>query len=172
MSSKKLTIDNLFSERLKSFIEDKLKISQEDFSKTVKISAPYLSMIINKKRGPSADFILEIYRNYSEYAEWLFKGKVDEKKSELKDSEDNFSLHGGWTPQTKETDWGCLNRVMTIIDSDTIYSKALLQNIDAFYQAVMAGKNRRKGERRKQDGDYDGADRRKGERRQKITSAR
>lgn len=84
--------------------------------------------------------------------------------------EKEFKPHGGWTPQTDETDWGCIGKVARIIKSDTIYSKALLQNIDAFYEAVMAGEDRRKGERREQDIDYDGEDRRKGERRKKTAS--
>lgn len=84
--------------------------------------------------------------------------------------EADYDEHGGWTPQTKKTDWGCLNKVAEIVDSDTIYSKALLQNIDAFYQAVMAGKDRRKAERRERDAGYDDGERRVGERRRKTAS--
>lgn len=75
---KKLTIDNNFSDRLKTLLQDKIKIKQTDFCKRVGITQGYFSMILSGKRGPSADLIAGLYLNYSEYLTWLLTG--EEKK--------------------------------------------------------------------------------------------
>jgi len=96
--------------------------------------------------------------------------KIEKISLKVEQPKVDYKKDGGWTPQSKRTDWGCIPKVVEIIDSDTIYSKALLQNVEAFYQAVMTIKNRRKGERRKENIDYDGKNRRSGGDRRKAAS--
>lgn len=77
---KNITKDIFFSERLRSLIKDRVKATQNEFCKTVGITQGYLSMVLNGKRGPSADLIIGIYLNYGEHFDWLLKG--DESKQE------------------------------------------------------------------------------------------
>lgn len=163
-----------------------LDIKQGIFAERVGITASYVSSIVKGKTTNVSDQVFNsVELKYGVNKKILTKGSSEDVKAAIKKTkvyfnrgengfkvaqpEVDYKKHGGWTPQSEETDWGCLNKVVKIIDSDTIYSKALLQNIDAFYQAVMAGNNRRKSDRRKQDVNYDGENRRKEERRQKKT---
>lgn len=77
MSRKKSSIDDLFSERLKTFIEDILKVKQKFFAEKVGISRSYISSILNKNRGLSAELIIGLYIHYREYFHWLLTGEEE-----------------------------------------------------------------------------------------------
>lgn len=78
MSSKKIIILNIFSERLNELIKIRLHISQKAFAKNIGITANYLSMVLNGKSGPSADMIAGIYIHYNGYLNWLLTGNQPE----------------------------------------------------------------------------------------------
>lgn len=144
-----------------------LNKTQVEFGQPLGIKGTTISDYERGKIEPSERVLKLLEVNYSVDPKDLFDKDYNYR---VESPKADWDRHGGWTPQTEKTDWGCLNKVVKIIDSDTIYSKALLQNIDAFYQAVMVGINRRKGERRKKDINIDFKDRRKGEDRRKIAS--
>ena len=169
------------------YLRNLLDITQVKFAKSINITNSYISAIekgiainISDQIFNSIELIYGIKRKVLEEGrftdidvaikDWLNYSENSQESLSVAQPKSNYDKHGGWTPQTDETDWGCIGKVARIIKSDTIYSKALLQNIDAFYEAVMAGEDQRKGERREQDIDYDGEDRRKGERRKKTAS--
>jgi len=79
LSMKKITKDILFSKRLRVLIKNKLDLTQVEFCKGVGITQGYLSMVLGGKRGPSADLIIGIFLNYSEYLFWLLTGEENQK---------------------------------------------------------------------------------------------
>ncbi len=81
MSRKKITTVNIFSERLKTLIEEKLDVSQAVFSKNTGISQGYLSMVLAGKRGPSAELIAGIFLHYRKYLSWLLTGTDEEEQT-------------------------------------------------------------------------------------------
>ena len=76
---KKITKDILFSNRLRAMIKNKLDLTQVEFCKSIGITQGYLSMVLAGKRGPSADLIIGIFLNYSEYLFWLLTGEENQK---------------------------------------------------------------------------------------------
>jgi len=74
MSRKKITIDKLFSDRLKILIEKRLCVTQKTFSTKVGISQGYLSMVLKGVRGASAELIAGLYIHYGNYLSWLLTG--------------------------------------------------------------------------------------------------
>lgn len=133
-----------------------LGISQVELADKINVSNSYISAIEKGKAKNISDQLFNsIELKYGISQNILVEGNSDDIKKALKKS----------NVYSDTADWGYLKKVVEIIDSDTIYSKVLLQNIDAFYQAVITGNDRRKGDRRKQDIGYNGEDRRKGERR-------
>jgi len=75
MSSKKLTIENNFPERLKVLIKERLNITQTAFCIKIGISQGYLSMVLSGERGPSAELIAGLYYHYSKYLHWILTGE-------------------------------------------------------------------------------------------------
>lgn len=180
------SIENKLGRNLKS-LRNLLDITQVEFAKSIKVTNSYISAIekgisknVSNQVFNSIELIYGIKQQLLEEGglgdieeaikKWLNYSTTGPKGDVVAQPEADYGKHGGWTPQTEKADWGCLPKVVEIVESDTIYSKALLQNIDAFYQAVMTGKDRRKGERREQDAEHDGKDRRVGKRRRKIAS--
>ncbi|MGD9950422.1 MAG: helix-turn-helix domain-containing protein [Desulfobulbus sp.] len=82
MSTKKSTIDNEFPERLRLFIEKDLGMKQGDFAKKIGITPGYLSMVITKKRGPSAEMIAGLHVNYRDNLTWLLTGERPKQTEE------------------------------------------------------------------------------------------
>ena len=80
MSSKKTTIDDKFADRLRELIEEKLKIKHTDFAKKIGITSGYVSMVVTKKRGPSAELIAGVFIHYSEHLSWLLTGEHQKKE--------------------------------------------------------------------------------------------
>jgi len=74
MSTKKTYIEFDFPSRLRRFIEKDLKISHRQFARNVGTSSGYLSMMVNGKTGPSAEFIASLFFNYRDHLEWLLSG--------------------------------------------------------------------------------------------------
>lgn len=144
MSRKKCTIDDLFSTRLKSLIEDTLKISQVCFANKVGISQSYLSAILKKKRGLSAELIIGLYLHYREYLDWLLAG---EGKMIRKPEKNGFKVAEGVAvynkvgmieddPETVEL----LTMTWEIIKSNTGYAHSLAANIRSFHHAMKTEK--------------------------------
>lgn len=75
MSRKKITIDKLFSDRLKTLIDERLGVTQAAFSKKIGISQGYLSMVLKGVRGASAELIAGLYIHHSDYLSWLLTGE-------------------------------------------------------------------------------------------------
>ena len=181
-------IENNLAQNLKQ-LRNILDITQVKFAKSIEVTSSYISAIEKGKAKNISNHIFNsiekrygIKRKILEQGsfddideaikKWLNYSKANQKSLNVAQPKSEYDPHGGWTPQSERSDWGCIPKVVKILDSDTIYSKALLQNIDAFYEAVMTVKDRRKGERRTQDIEYDCEDRREDERRKKKTSER
>ncbi len=90
MSRKKLTIDKLFSDRLRILIKEKLDISQVEFCNKIGITEGYLSMMLSGKRGASAEVIAGLFLNYREYLEWLLTGR---KKTIPEVTDEDFEIN-------------------------------------------------------------------------------
>jgi|GEM_PF-4992995 len=144
-----------------------LNKTQEEFAQPLGIKHTTVSDYEKGKTKPSKSVFQLIEINYSVDRISL---EAEDYDYRVESPKSDYAPHGGWTPQTKKDEWGCIPKVVKIIDSDTIYSKALLQNIDAFYEAVMTKNDRRKGERRRQNTDFNGEDRRTGTDRRKVAS--
>lgn len=86
MSTKKKYIESNFPSRLRRFIEKDLKISHRQFAKIVGTSSGYLSMMVNGKTGPSAEFIASLFFNYREHLEWLLSGHAKPDSIPLTDT--------------------------------------------------------------------------------------
>jgi len=180
------SIENKIGHNLKR-LRKLLKITQVEFANSIKITSSYVSAI---EKGIAKNVSDQIYNSIEliygikrktleqgsfddiekEIKKWLNYSEASKKSLEVAQSSSKYDKHGGWTPQTRKNDWGCIPKVVEIVESDTIYSKALLQNIEAFYEAVMTKKDRRKDERRKENIDYEGEDRRSGADRRKAAS--
>lgn len=129
---KKITISKLFPDRLKSLIKKELKISQEEFAETVGIAPNYLSMILTKKSGPSAQLIAGLFLHYSEYLPWLLSEGDDvynkDRKTDLVAEGDDPALAGDLALARK------------ILMSGTPYGPALHFNILQFNAGLEAEK--------------------------------
>ena len=129
MSSKKVTIDKLFFKRLKTFIENDLKITKQEFSTKVGISHGYLSMILSGKRGPSAELIAGIFINYRNKLHYLLTGEDNSKEIKIAEKEIPYG-------ENKEEVTKLLKMVAHVLTSDTEYKQSLALNIRSFHQAV------------------------------------
>lgn len=74
MPSDKSNIDDKFPERLRELIKNKLKLTQGEFAKKIGITAGYLSMVITRKSGPSAELIAGLCIHYNDFMGWLLNG--------------------------------------------------------------------------------------------------
>lgn len=160
MSSKKFTFDKNFPWRLKYFINEVIGSNQTEFANQVGISDSYLSQIIQGKKKPGKDLILHLSLHYGEYFDWVVHGQagmeglgqimpfispnidVDKKNfTEIKNIKSEYNLHKkaniSFLEFSKKID-PIIKKAYNILKSDTIYSEALISNINAFYQALIS----------------------------------
>lgn len=145
MSRKKSTIDELFSERLKILIEDKLKVSQIYFANKIGISQSYLSAVLKNIRGSSAELIAGLYIHYREYLDWLLTGEGEmirgDKKGSLYNKVGIPVIHIAAPGAEYNADMDDFGRAATglkeIFDSgDPVLIPAIQANIHAFQISV------------------------------------
>ncbi len=130
MSRKNITIDNLFSIRLKTLLGDHLVITQKAFSNKVGISQGYLSMVLKGKRGASAELIAGLYIHYGNYLDWLLTGEGEMLRGDKKDP--LYNKVENEDPEIVDL----LSRTVEILRSDTDCSASLSANIRSFHRAI------------------------------------
>jgi len=138
MSRKKSTIDDLFSERLKTLIEDTLVVSQKYFAEKIGISESYISAILKKRRGLSAELIVGLYIHYSQYLDWLLTG--DREMTRQGPECDTCIYKVGETAGEDPKIVELMGMVKKVLRSGTDRADTLAVNIRSFYQGMI--KNR------------------------------
>jgi len=138
MSIKKSTIDNLFSERLKIFIKDILNVKQKNFAEKVGISESYISAILKKDRGISAELIIGLYIHYREYFNWLLTGKGEMIRQ---GAENDTSMGEAGDPLGADPEVvDFLKMTRAVLESGTAYSDTLIANIRLSHHAMESEK--------------------------------
>ena len=134
MSRKKLNRFNNFSKRLNQLLKKTLKITQKEFCDKVGISEAYLSMILNKKVGPSAELIAGIFLNYNEYLHCLLTGEDNSKEIKIAEKEIPY---GG----NEERIASLLKIAAGVLTSNTKYAQSLEHNITLFHESITNAGN-------------------------------
>lgn len=129
MSRKKLNRFNYFAKRLNQLLKNTLNITQKEFCDKVGISEAYLSMILNKKVGPSAELIAGIFLNYNEHLHYLLTGEENSREIKIAEQEIPYGENKGEITKL-------LKMTTEVLTSDTGYSQSLALNIHSFHQAV------------------------------------
>jgi len=179
------SVENKLKNNFKA-LRNTLDMTQVKIGESLGVTDSYISAI---ERGeainPSPQFFNSVELKYGIKQKTLVEGNAEEIKNALKEKTNypdisengpgtanpktDFGKHGGWTPQSRESDWGFINQLANIINSNSKYTEALLLTIETYDKALREGEtNRRKVKRRKQDAEYKGVDRRRVERRQKT----
>ena len=144
MSTKISSIDDLISERLKIFIEDILKVKQKYFAEKIGISKSYISAILKKKRGLSAELIIGLYVHYREYFNWLLTGEGEMIRQ---GAESDTSIKVG-TPDDDIEFAEFLKMTRAVLESGTAYSDTLTANIRLSHHAMETEKRLKGVEKR------------------------
>lgn len=139
MSTEKLASDT--AKRI--FYARKAKgLTQKDFANDIGISQSSLSEIENGKFPPSLPIILAIAYRYSISEHWLLTGKGEMLSTDdliAREDQDIFEKCCGGKRFISEDDERVFDKLLAakkILESQTVYSRALSENIEAFRNAI------------------------------------
>lgn len=132
---------------LKYLVKEKWYRKQKVLAEEICLSEGHLSDIIKNKKKASFDTQVAIAQACGlSYENMLALGRKIHLKEEvlglikpndeLKDSEKEFDLHGGWQPRTLSKDWHLVGQALEIIQSNTKHSETLIHIIESLYMVL------------------------------------
>lgn len=123
-------------------VRKQLGLIQKDFAEKVGISPNFLSEVERSISPPSKTLLIAISLRYSINFDWLLTGEGEMFAG---------NAAGDHIPEA-ETDGEdirkALAKTLVVLQSGTLYGKALMENIESFYQAVQTESHLRKTEDR------------------------
>lgn len=111
-------------------------IDQAEFARRLGITSGYASDLINGKKIIISETLAKlICREFNLDPEWFYC----EKDEQVAEAIPKHELYAGWKLSQellRSEDRILLEKALETITSETIYSSALISNINAFYQAM------------------------------------